>query len=80
VWDRHTQPPSEERMALWFQSPSPNPLWDQQLKEHYEKDLLNHEGLGKDLNALLIFSQLPRKIYHGTAQAFEYDEKALEIA
>jgi len=60
-------------MALWYQTPSPNPLWDKQLKEHYEKDLVNPESLGKDLNALLIFSQLPRKIYKDTAKAFEYD-------
>lgn len=39
VWDRHSLPPNDERLAIWFNATQPNPLWVKQVKDYYEKDL-----------------------------------------
>lgn len=75
VWDRHKMPCSAERMNLWW---GVNPIWEKQMKDYYESELSKPQKEGID--AILVYSQMPRIIYRGTSKIFMKDPEALEMA
>ena len=48
-----------------------NPVWEKQMKEYYEAEITLPQKEGID--AILIYSQMPRIIYRGTPKMFEFD-------
>lgn len=75
----------QPRPKLWFGG---GPALDQSLREQFEATLLA-AALGAysdwqqtpqgSLALILLFDQMPRNIYRGSARAFEFSEQALDI-
>lgn len=83
-----------ELLHLWFQELAPSDWFgssdavDQTLKQRFESDLLALRAkpatdfltdLQTARAAILLFDQVPRNIYRGTAEAFAFDGLAREI-
>ncbi len=76
--------PSQKKR--WF---SVDPLWDQEIRHHFEDTLLQAASGQLDewqqspagaLALIILLDQFSRNIYRGSSQAFAFDEKALEVA
>jgi uncharacterized protein (DUF924 family) len=77
--------PSEHRIWVWF---SEDPTIDLEIKAHFYEDLVKavrgdyNDWVGTPrgfLALIIIFDQFSRRIYRQTAQAYDQDQRALDL-